>query len=160
MILPFIVPCVALAKPARDWMHVLYARDRLPLSGLERGLYRLAGIDPKAEQSWIGWTTAMMVFNVTGIAFLFAVSRQHQCQLAKANRTSCCAANRSTDDPWTSAGADSSPPSGEPFSACDKGWCGRSESNRHSFRNRILSRVYIKYISVIIRLFFTPSQHV
>lgn len=39
-------------------MHVLYARDRLPLSGLERGLYRLAGIDPKAEQSWIGWSNS------------------------------------------------------------------------------------------------------
>ncbi len=73
MILLFIALFVALAKPAGDWMHMLYARERLPLGGLERGFYRLAGIDPQAEQSWVGYATAMMVFNVTGIAFLLAI---------------------------------------------------------------------------------------
>ena len=117
MILLFIVLFVVLAKPAGDWMRVLCAGDRLPLGELERGLYRLACIDPKAEQSWVGYATAMMVSNVTGIAFLFAVPRPHQCHLIKASRMSFCAAKRGTCDPWTSANAGSGPPCGELFSA-------------------------------------------
>ncbi len=73
MILLFTVLFVALAKPAGDWMYALYAREDLPLGGVERGFYRLAGIDPKADQGWVGYATATLVFNVAGIAFLFAI---------------------------------------------------------------------------------------
>lgn len=73
MILLFTALIAALAKPAGDWMYALYARETLPLGAVERGLYRLAGIDPKAEQSWVSYATAMLVFNLAGIAFLFAI---------------------------------------------------------------------------------------
>ncbi len=73
MIALFTALVVALAKPAGDWLHALYARERLPLGGIERGLYRLAGIDPRVEQSWVGYAASLMVFNLAGIAFLFAV---------------------------------------------------------------------------------------
>ncbi len=73
MILLFTLLFVTLAKPAGDWMFALYARERLPRGGIERGFYRLAGIDPKAEQGWVGYATAMLVFNLAGIAFLFAI---------------------------------------------------------------------------------------
>ena len=73
MILLFTFLFVALAKPAGAWMHALYARERLPLGAVERGFYRLAGVDPAADQSWLGYATAMMLFNVAGIAFLFAI---------------------------------------------------------------------------------------
>lgn len=73
MIASFIVVTLLLAKPAGAWMYALYARESLPLGGIERGLYRLAGVDPAAEQSWSGYATALLVFNLAGIAFLFAV---------------------------------------------------------------------------------------
>jgi len=70
MILLFTALVVALAKPAGDWMHALYARESLPG---ERVLYRIAGIDPKADQTWTGYAVSLMLFNLLGIAFLFAV---------------------------------------------------------------------------------------
>ncbi|MGI4801630.1 MAG: potassium-transporting ATPase subunit KdpA [Janthinobacterium lividum] len=73
MIALFIVVTLLLAKPAGAWMYALYARERLPLGGIERGLYRLAGVDPAAEQSWLGYAIALLVFNLAGIAFLFGV---------------------------------------------------------------------------------------
>ena len=73
MIVLFTVLFLLLAKPAGDWMYALYARETLPLGGIERGFYRLAGVDPAAEQSWIGYTVALLVFNVAGVAFLFVI---------------------------------------------------------------------------------------
>ena len=70
MILLLTALVVALAKPAGDWMHALYARESLPG---ERVLYRIAGIDPKADQTWTGYAVSLMLFNLLGIAFLFAV---------------------------------------------------------------------------------------
>ena len=73
MIALFIVVTLLLAKPAGAWMYALYARERLPLGGIERGLYRLAGVDPAAEQSWLAYAIALLVFNLAGVVFLFAV---------------------------------------------------------------------------------------
>ena len=70
LIVLFTAIVVALAKPAGDWMHALYARDSLPG---ERMLFKLIGVDPKAEQSWVGYAVSLMTFNLLGIAFLFAV---------------------------------------------------------------------------------------
>ncbi|WP_295637248.1 potassium-transporting ATPase subunit KdpA [Novosphingobium sp.] len=70
MILLFTGLIVALAKPAGNWMYALYAADCLPG---ERVLYRAIGVDPRAEQSWIGYAVSLMVFNLAGIGFLFAV---------------------------------------------------------------------------------------
>ena len=73
MIVLFTIVFLLLAKPAGDWMYALYARERLPLGGIERTLYRIAGVDPAAEQSWVGYTVALLVFNLAGMVFLFAV---------------------------------------------------------------------------------------
>jgi potassium-transporting ATPase potassium-binding subunit len=73
MILLYTALFVALAKPAGAWMYALYARDTLPLGAIERGFYRVAGVDPKAEQSWVGYAASMLAFNIAGIAFLFAI---------------------------------------------------------------------------------------
>jgi potassium-transporting ATPase potassium-binding subunit len=70
MIFLFIALVVVLAKPAGAWLHMLYARESLPG---EQVLLRLIGVDPKAEQSWVGYAVSLMVFNLFGIAFLFAV---------------------------------------------------------------------------------------
>ena len=73
MILLYTVLFVALAKPAGAWLYGLYARENLLLGAVERGFYRLAGIDPKAEQSWVGYAVSLLVFNIAGIVLLFAI---------------------------------------------------------------------------------------
>ena len=78
MILLFSVLIVALAKPSGSWLHAIYGRETMPLGVVERVLYKLAGIDPKAEQGWVGYSASLMVFNVAGIIFLFAILKlQH-----------------------------------------------------------------------------------
>jgi len=42
---------------------------------LEHRLYRLAGVDPSDEQSWIGYALALLVFHLVGIAALYALLR-------------------------------------------------------------------------------------
>ncbi len=73
MILLFTALLVALAKPAGSWLYALYGRESLPFGGVERAIYRIAGIDAKAEQGWVGYGASVMVFNIAGIALLFAI---------------------------------------------------------------------------------------
>ncbi len=45
------------------------------LSPIERIIYRLARIDPSIEMNWKQYTVAMVVFNVVGLIFVYAVQR-------------------------------------------------------------------------------------
>jgi len=47
----------------------------LILSPVETGLYRVAGVDPNKEQSWLGYTMAMLVFSFAGFLLLYAIQR-------------------------------------------------------------------------------------
>jgi K+-transporting ATPase ATPase A chain len=48
------------------------------LGGLERGLYRLAGVDPAGEMTWRQYAIAMLVFNLLGLVVLYGLQRvQH-----------------------------------------------------------------------------------
>lgn len=77
MILLFTAIFVALAKPVGAWLHALYAGQAMPmervLGPVEQGFYRLSGVDPKLDQSWIGYTVSLMMFNIAGIVTLFAI---------------------------------------------------------------------------------------
>jgi potassium-transporting ATPase potassium-binding subunit len=42
---------------------------------VERGLYRIAGVDETREQHWITYTVAMLLFNAAGFALLYAILR-------------------------------------------------------------------------------------
>jgi len=42
---------------------------------VERGFYRLAGVDPAREQDWFAYTVAMIVFSVAGFLSLYALQR-------------------------------------------------------------------------------------
>jgi K+-transporting ATPase ATPase A chain len=47
-----------------------------PMFGpVERGFYRLAGVDPAREQDWFAYTIAMVVFSIAGFLLLYAVQR-------------------------------------------------------------------------------------
>lgn len=67
------------AIPIGHFMARVYAGERTFLSPIlgpvERGLYRLAGVDPSREQGWVGYTLAMLAFNAAGFALLFAILR-------------------------------------------------------------------------------------
>ncbi|MEA3003442.1 MAG: potassium-transporting ATPase potassium-binding subunit [Sphingomonadales bacterium] len=68
-----------IAKPMGAWLFRLMEGGRTwlhPVLGpVERGFYRLAGVDPAHDQSWRDYAVAMMVFNVAGIFLLYAQQR-------------------------------------------------------------------------------------
>jgi len=45
------------------------------LAVLERGIYRLAGVDPTEEQGWISYAFALLCFHFAGIVALYALLR-------------------------------------------------------------------------------------
>ncbi len=45
------------------------------LGRLERDLYRLSGVNPDREQSWLAYTLAMLVFSLAGFLVLYAILR-------------------------------------------------------------------------------------
>ncbi|KRA81167.1 potassium-transporting ATPase subunit KdpA [Altererythrobacter sp. Root672] len=79
LILIFAALTVALAKPIGLWLHALYEGRRTPLHAVlgpvERGFYKLAGIDPTAEQSWRRYAVHMLLFQVATLLFTYAILR-------------------------------------------------------------------------------------
>ena len=61
------------------WLHRVYAGRPMPmLAPLERGIYRLGGIDANADQSWQRYAFALLAFNLAGFLSLYAILRlQH-----------------------------------------------------------------------------------
>ena len=68
-----------LTRPLGGYLDNVMAGRRTLLSPallpVERGFYRLAGIDPAEEQSWWVYARAMVVFHVVGFAFLYLLLR-------------------------------------------------------------------------------------
>ena len=69
----------ALTRPLGGYLMRVASGERLVLTPalgwLERGLYRVAGVDPAQEQSWLGYALAMLVFKAGGFALLYAILR-------------------------------------------------------------------------------------
>jgi potassium-transporting ATPase potassium-binding subunit len=70
---------VALAKPMGLWLFALFEGRRTPLHAVlgpvERGFYRLAGIDPAAEMGWRRYAVHMLFFQLATLLFTYAVLR-------------------------------------------------------------------------------------
>src|SRR5215471_14609121 len=45
------------------------------LGPIERGLYRISGVDETREQTWIAYTLAMLLFNAAGFVLVYAILR-------------------------------------------------------------------------------------
>ena len=77
MILIFIALFVALAKPMGAWLYALYGGQNMPgarvLAPVERGFYKLSGVDSAREQGWVGYAVALLTFNLAGMILLFAI---------------------------------------------------------------------------------------
>jgi potassium-transporting ATPase potassium-binding subunit len=81
-IIVFFVTIIAVTKPLGIFMFRVFEGDRQPLprvfGGFERLLYRLSGVDPKAEQTWKEYTFALLVFSTMGVIVTYAFQRlQH-----------------------------------------------------------------------------------
>jgi K+-transporting ATPase ATPase A chain len=72
----------ALAKPLGSFMARVFEGKPCGLDGmlgwLERGIYRVCGIDPAEEMGWRKYTTAVLLFNAVGFVAVYAILRlQH-----------------------------------------------------------------------------------
>ena len=74
-----LVLVVACSIPLSAFVARVFAGERTfssPVLGpVERGFYRLAGVDPAREQDWYGYAIAMIVFSVAGFLSLYALQR-------------------------------------------------------------------------------------
>ena len=79
LIAAFVAILLAITKPTGLWLFTLYEGRPTPLHAvlgpLERCFYRLAGIDPNAEQSWRRYAVHMLIFNTALLLFTYAVLR-------------------------------------------------------------------------------------
>src|SRR5208337_2561503 len=68
-----------LTKPLGWYMAQVFAGERTvlrPVLGpVERGLYRVASVDPAKEQSWHDYAFSFLAFNLFGILALYALQR-------------------------------------------------------------------------------------
>ncbi len=79
LILLFAALTVALAKPVGLWLHALYEGRRTPLhvvlGPVERGFYKLSGIDPDVDMGWRRYAVHMLVFQLATLLFTYAALR-------------------------------------------------------------------------------------
>lgn len=66
---------LSLAWPLGGYMARLYEGKLSLFSPLERGLYRLAGINPDTEMGWRGYAAALLLFSVAGLVALYFLQR-------------------------------------------------------------------------------------
>lgn len=75
----FVAILAALAKPVGLWLFALYEGRRTPLHAVlgpvERGFYKLSGIDPHADQSWRRYAVHMLVFQLVTALFTYFILR-------------------------------------------------------------------------------------
>ena len=70
---------LVLTKPLGGYMTRIFNGERTFLSPVlqpvEAGIYRISGVDAKREQHWLTYTVAMILFQVAGFLFLYALLR-------------------------------------------------------------------------------------
>ncbi|RGC69253.1 Potassium-transporting ATPase A chain [Micromonospora sp. MW-13] len=72
-ILSLVVALVAVHKPFGDHLYRVVSGTRH--SRVERGVYRLVGVDPSAGQAWGVYARAVLAFSAVSILFLYAFQR-------------------------------------------------------------------------------------
>jgi K+-transporting ATPase ATPase A chain len=75
----FILLTFAMARPFGAWLFATYEGSRPRFLGflgpVERGLYKLGGVDPDKEQSWRGYAVSVMIFSLFGVLLTYAIER-------------------------------------------------------------------------------------
>jgi K+-transporting ATPase ATPase A chain len=77
--LVYVVLVVALAKPLGTFMYKVFNGDRTfmhpVLEPVERGIYRLCGVDAQGEMTWVAYSLSLMMFTGVCILVLYALLR-------------------------------------------------------------------------------------
>ncbi len=75
----YLVVLLVLAKPLGAYMARVYEGRRVgldrALGWLERLIYRVSGISPKAEMGWKTYALTMLIFNLAGLLAVYALQR-------------------------------------------------------------------------------------
>ena len=74
-ILLFCAVVVALVKLLGAWLTRTLDGTLPGIGAIERPLYRLAGVDSREEQSWLGYVFALLAFNLAGALVLYLLQR-------------------------------------------------------------------------------------
>ncbi len=78
-ILLYVAVLVALVKPLGTFMAKVYDGERTFLSSvlgpIERGIYRLAGVQPSVESNWKRYALAVLLFNFIGFLVVYLLQR-------------------------------------------------------------------------------------
>src|SRR5258708_427732 len=79
LIAVFVAILLAITKPMGMWLFAVYEGKNMPLQRVlgpvERGFYRLSGIDPTEEQSWRRYAIHMVMFNAALMLFTYVILR-------------------------------------------------------------------------------------
>lgn len=79
LIAAFVGILLALTKPMGMWLHALYEGRRTPLHAVlgpvERGFYKLSGINPDEDQSWRRYAVHMLMFNAALLLLTYILLR-------------------------------------------------------------------------------------
>jgi K+-transporting ATPase ATPase A chain len=81
-ILIFFLVILAVTKPLGIYMFRVFEGDQQPLprflGPIERGIYRLCGVDPREQQTWTQYTLALLLFSAITLLVTYAIERlQH-----------------------------------------------------------------------------------
>ncbi len=75
----YCVLLVLITAPLGAYMTRVFAGQRTPLSlvlrPVEKGLYKLSGVDENEEQHWVSYAIAMLAFTFAGFVVLYALQR-------------------------------------------------------------------------------------
>jgi potassium-transporting ATPase potassium-binding subunit len=75
----FALVILALTRPLGVYLHRVFEGERRPfealLGPLERLLYRLCGVDPRSEQTWLQYSFALLAFSAFGVLVSYALLR-------------------------------------------------------------------------------------
>ncbi len=81
-IVAFAAVILALTRPLGAFLYRVYEGGTQPLprvlGPLERGFYRLCGVDPRQEQSWVTYAFSLLAFSALSLLVTYAIERlQH-----------------------------------------------------------------------------------
>ena len=75
-ILTVVVIIVALYRPLGDYMaHIFTTKKDLRV---ERGFYRLIGVNSQSDQSWKSYLRSVLIFSLVGVLFVYGIQRAQE----------------------------------------------------------------------------------
>jgi K+-transporting ATPase ATPase A chain len=71
--LTLIAVLAAIYRPLGDYMATIYTSQRD--LRVERGFYRLIGVDARGQQTWAAYLRSVLAFSLVGVLFVYAIQR-------------------------------------------------------------------------------------